>query len=442
MRNSIVHTAKVIGPFLLASIQLTHGATMAGNLSSSGSFDQLRGDLICGVSQIASCGFHSPIYTAVPFKPKSTARLGQVMLPLEEGARCYGCSVINVRIETDKSGLPSGDAIESFTVTNLAGGVMTQLPAQLIVLRSTQVPLLQSGTQYWLVAKPATSTSMGIWSLSLADNSTFAQFVDTSWILSKPSNYTPAFQINDVDSPNITAIANGASFKPPGYVISNSWATIQGTNLASAVKNWNDSIVNGKLPTTLDGVSVTIAGKSSYICFISSTQINLLVPDSVASGPVQVTLSNAAGSTAIITQAYTSGPVFFSWPDNQVVATRQDFSLVAKGGTFAGATSVPAKPGEVIILWGTGFGSTTPVPPSGVQVPSDRTYPVTMLPSVTINDVPATVIGAALAPGYAGLYQVAILVPPSMPDGDWPVSATIGNWYNQFASKLVLSVRR
>jgi uncharacterized protein (TIGR03437 family) len=237
-------------------------------------------------------------------------------------------------------------------------------------------------------------------------------------------------------------MANGASFQPLGYIISNSWATIQGSNLAPTTNNWNDSIVDGKLPTTLDGVSVTIGGKSAYVCYVSPDQINFLAPNVETSGPVQVTLSNSAGSTAAIVQAYTYGPVFFSWPGSQVVASRQDFSLVAKEGTFAGAATVPAKPGEVIILWGIGSGPTTPAPPTGVQVPSDRTYSASTPPRVSINKIPATVIGAALAPGFAGLYQVAIYVPASLADGDWPVSAAIGNSQNQFEGELVLSVRR
>jgi uncharacterized protein (TIGR03437 family) len=48
------------------------------------------------------------------------------------------------------------------------------------------------------------------------------------------------------------------------------------------------------------------------------------------------------------------------------------------------------------------------------------------LPDVTINNIPALVYGAALAPGFAGLYQIAIQVPTSMADGDWPVQASIG----------------
>jgi uncharacterized protein (TIGR03437 family) len=46
--------------------------------------------------------------------------------------------------------------------------------------------------------------------------------------------------------------------------------------------------------------------------------------------------------------------------------------------------------------------------------------------SVEIDNVSAKVYGVALAPGFAGLYQVAIQVPATLGNGNWPVVATIG----------------
>jgi uncharacterized protein (TIGR03437 family) len=107
------------------------------------------------------------------------------------------------------------------------------------------------------------------------------------------------------------------------------------------------------------------------------------------------------------------------------VATRQDYSLAVKNGTIAGVTTTPAKPGDVIILWGTGFGPTSPSVPEGAEVPSTTTYNTTYPVTVTLGGTPATVYGAALAPGFAGLYQVAIQIPTSLADGDYAVVATI-----------------
>jgi uncharacterized protein (TIGR03437 family) len=220
----------------------------------------------------------------------------------------------------------------------------------------------------------------------------------------------------------INGIVNGASFLPG--VVPNSWATIVGRNLASQTAGWNNSIVNGKLPTTLGGVTVTIGGQKAYLSYVSATQINLIVPD-VGSGIMPVVLTNAAGTiTPVNVSSQAVAPAFFPWPGNQVVATHLDYTLAVKNGTF-GATTVPAHPGDVIILWGTGFGPTTPVAPSGVVTPGDQTYSTPTMPTVTIDNLSVTVYGAALAPGFAGLYQVGIQVPPSLGDGDWPVQASI-----------------
>jgi uncharacterized protein (TIGR03437 family) len=232
---------------------------------------------------------------------------------------------------------------------------------------------------------------------------------------------------NAVPTPPVISsngVVNGASFQPG--IVPNSWVTIQGTHLASKTDDWSNSIVNSEFPTTLDGVSVEIGGKSAYVYFISPGQINVISPD-VGLGSQDVTVTTAAGTSAKLSvSAAQYGPAFFLWPNNQPVATRQDFSYAAKNGTFAGTATVAAKPSDVIILWGTGFGPTNPVAAPGAPVPSDTTYSTTAVPQVTINGVSATVYGAALAPGFAGLYQVAIQVPDSITNGDWPIQVSVG----------------
>ena len=47
------------------------------------------------------------------------------------------------------------------------------------------------------------------------------------------------------------------------------------------------------------------------------------------------------------------------------------------------------------------------------MVPSDQVYSTSSPVTVTIDNIPATVYGAALAPSFVGEYQVAIQVPAS-----------------------------
>jgi uncharacterized protein (TIGR03437 family) len=126
----------------------------------------------------------------------------------------------------------------------------------------------------------------------------------------------------------------------------------------------------------------------------------------------------------VMAQLSAETPAFFQW-GTYAVATHQDYTYAVKNGTFAGTTTVPAAPGDVIILWGTGFGPTSPLAPAGEETPSTTTYNTATAVSVTVGGKPATVYGGALAPGYAGLYQVAIQVPASLANGDYPVVATI-----------------
>jgi uncharacterized protein (TIGR03437 family) len=241
-------------------------------------------------------------------------------------------------------------------------------------------------------------------------------------------------------SPRITenGVVHGASFQPG--IVANSFATIFGSSLAQQTDTWAASIVEGRLPTSLGGVSVSVGGKPAYIAFVSASQINFLAPD-VPAGPTSVVVTTASGTSSTSTVAVSQfAPAFFAWPNSQPIATRQDFSFAVKNGTFPGVTTVPAKPGDVLILWGTGFGPALPAAPIGVQVPSDRTYSTATMPTVTISNLPATVYGAALAPGFAGLYQVAIQVPASLGDDDWPISTSIGGVSSP--TGIVLTVRR
>jgi len=238
--------------------------------------------------------------------------------------------------------------------------------------------------------------------------------------------------------PVITSVLNGASLQPG--IAPNTWATIKGSNLSSVTDTWDKAVINGKLPTTLDNVSVTVAGQPAYVYYVSPGQINFIVPD-IGFGPEQVIVSNPSGSSAPFTATSSQyGPAFFLWPGNQTVATRQDFTWAVKNGTFSGTVTTAAKPGDVVILWGTGFGPTAPLAPTGVQIPSDRTYSTSTLPTVTINNLAATVYGAALAPSNAALFQVAIQVPESLPDGDWPIQASVGGV--QSPTGVLLSVHK
>ena len=283
---------------------------------------------------------------------------------------------------------------------------------------------LQSGSQTYEFDWTPPATNVGNITLYVAGNGANANGQETGdHIYTSNITVAPAPASSSPAISSSGGVVSGASFKPG--IVPGSWLTITGTNLSPVTDTWDNAIAGGKLPAALDGVKVTVGGQPAFVYFVSPGQINVQAPD-VAPGATTVTVTNPAGTSASVNATVLAqSPAFFQWPGNQAVATRNsDASLAVKNGTFAGATTLAAKPGDVLILWGTGFGPTSPPVAAGIQVPGDRVYnssPVT----VKIGSADAQVFGAALSPGFVGLYQIAIQVPASMADGDYPLVATV-----------------
>ena len=241
------------------------------------------------------------------------------------------------------------------------------------------------------------------------------------------------------------AISTGGVFNAAGFqpgISVGSWVTIQGSNLAGNTRSWRaDDFENGALPTQLDGVSLKIDAKAAYVAFISPTQINVQAPADSALGPVPVEVTfNGSTSSPGTAQLQAVSPGFFLWSGRYAVATHADFSLAAPAGLFPGIATLPAKPGESIVLWGTGFGATTPTVAPGILPPATPPADVANPVTATIGNIAATVSGAALSPGNPGLYQIALQVPASVPDGDLPVVAQVNGV--QSSSGVLLNVKR
>ncbi len=237
-----------------------------------------------------------------------------------------------------------------------------------------------------------------------------------------------------VPLPAISSVSNTAGGQ--AGVSAGAYVSIYGSNFAPAgtLATWSNAVVNNQLPTSLAGVSVSMAGTAAYIEAVTPGQINILVPNLTA-GPTAVTVMTQAGSSVpYMVTALPVQPAFFEWPGNYAVATDLNYNYVVQNGTFS-ITTTPASPGETIILWGTGFGATTPAAPSGQVVPP-QTYSVNGV-GVTVGGVPATVLGTALSPGSAGVYQVVIKV-PSLPGGDYPIVATINGTQTPASVKLTV----
>jgi uncharacterized protein (TIGR03437 family) len=248
-------------------------------------------------------------------------------------------------------------------------------------------------------------------------------------------DYTPT-DISSAAKPTLFAlggVTNAATFRRGA--VSASWVTIAGSALSTTTRTWqsSDFTTPDKLPESLDGVSVRINNQPASVYYVSPTQLNVLAPDTTTEGNVQVTVTNAKGTSDPVTVAFSRlMPGFFQFPGENVAAVRPDGVLIGPSKLIEGVTTVPAKPGETIQLFGTGFGPTTPGLSAGTAVSTPLQTSTAVTVRIDSQDAPVTYAGMT----SAGLYQVNVTVPSNLADGDYPVTAEVSGVRTAKFSKL------
>ena len=140
-------------------------------------------------------------------------------------------------------------------------------------------------------------------------------------------------------TPTISLVSN--AFGGSQTIAPNTWIQVKGVNLAPAgdTRIWGGSdFIGNQLPTQLDGVSVTVNGKTAFVYYISPTQVNILTPPDPISGTVAVQLTNGGiKSNAVNSSAQSLSPAFFTFDATHLTAVHLDGSLVGPGDPISRA---------------------------------------------------------------------------------------------------------
>jgi uncharacterized protein (TIGR03118 family) len=225
--------------------------------------------------------------------------------------------------------------------------------------------------------------------------------------------------------PNPTLAATGVinAAQAAGGCSPNTFMTIKGANLAATKRSIAAAdITNSLIPTTVDGVTVTINGAPAFITYISPVQINVVTPAELpTSGTVTVTVSNNTLTSATVSvTAQPVAPALFLI-GNYAAALHANNTVV---GPTTITNNTPAAPGETIVLFGTGFGVTSPAAVSGKVVSTPA--PLVLTPAILFDNVAGTVVFSGLI--ATGVYQFNVVVPSGLPNGDVPVVASTGGY--------------
>jgi hypothetical protein len=178
----------------------------------------------------------------------------------------------------------SAPPAQSISITDIAGGALSFTTASTASWVTVSTSIVTTPTTVNVAVNPGSMVA-GTYSASVS----FRPVGTTGTVITVPVTLTIQPPLPTV---NITSVLNGASYQPG--IASAALVSIIGTNLSQTNRSWQDSdFVDGQLPTSLDGVSVTINGISAYVQYISATQINVVAPDDSTTGLVSVQVTNA-----------------------------------------------------------------------------------------------------------------------------------------------------
>ena len=227
----------------------------------------------------------------------------------------------------------------------------------------------------------------------------------------------------------INSVTNGASNLASASISPGEIIVFYGSGLGPAQLAVATLGSEGLYDTQLAGTSVAINGIQAPMIYTSATQVSVIAPYGITGTTAQITAEyQGQTSAAFSVPIASSAPGMFTSSSTgmgQAAAINQD-------GVTINSAANPARVGDVISLYATGEGQTTPLGVDGkpATVPLPRPN---LRVSVTIGGQPAPVQYAGGAPGeVAGLMQVNVQIPVGIQTGNAvPVVLSVGNVSSQ-----------
>jgi uncharacterized protein (TIGR03437 family) len=247
----------------------------------------------------------------------------------------------------------------------------------------------------------------------------------TSGVTIFPWNYDAASA-----PPRIDRVVNAADFSQP--VAPGGLATVEGSNLSPV----SQSTRQIPLPTALGESCLTVNGVPVPVMFVSPQRINAQLPFAVDGSTTLVLRTPSGVSDNYNLNIQPAAPSIFR---SGVAGPQTDVPTVVRAINNQVVTlSNPVHRGDLLTIYATGLGRTTPSVETGVPAPADPLASALIRPEVTIGGVPVEVLYAGLTPGEVGIYQINVRVGGIVPMGlSIPLAITQGGAATQIPVRVI-----
>lgn len=230
-------------------------------------------------------------------------------------------------------------------------------------------------------------------------------------------------------APSVINVVNSAS-NVPGVVAPGEIVTIYGTNIGPTAPAGLQLTGAGMVSTTLANTTVSFDGFLAPLIYVSSGQINAIVPYEIAGRVTTnlVVMRNGAASVALPLRVADSVPAIFS-----ATQTGNGQGAILNFNSSYNSAQNPAAKGSVIQIFATGEGALNPPVLTGsVTSGSGPTFPKPAgFVSVTIGGQPATLQYVGEAPSLvSGVLQINAVVPQNIGSGPQTVVLNVGSGTN------------
>jgi uncharacterized protein (TIGR03437 family) len=381
----------------------------------------------------------------------------------------------NLTVSANVTNLAAGTYDGTITITPVNGGTAVQVPVKLTVTAPSITASTAGGTSLTYTYRVGDAAPAGQ-SITVSGSGNFAATAQSTggWLSVSPgSGSAPTSLTASVNPSNLAAgsyngtiavagtngatgsttitvtlvvtaplptvdrVTSAASFVSgsisPGEIIS-----VFGTAIGPAAGVGLQLDSNGKVSTNIGGVQLLVNGFPSPLTFVSSTQINAVVPYEVKGQLSAAVYVRYLGQTSNVITV-------------QVAATAPGLFTANRSGTGPAAVIYPnptlatATRGDIIVLYGTGEGvaldGNAQFVLTGSVTPGTAPFSRPLLmPVVLIDGQPANVIFYGEAPTFtSGLLQLNVQIPQNARSGDLPVVLRIGGVDSQ--QNVTISVR-
>ncbi|HTR37298.1 MAG TPA: hypothetical protein VMH80_15440 [Bryobacteraceae bacterium] len=241
--------------------------------------------------------------------------------------------------------------------------------------------------------------------------------------------------------PMITSVVNNYSYIPDGFANSGvspgSIITIFGSDMSDSppTVTLQSSAAPG-IPKTLEGATLSVKVGSTTVTpgmyYATPSQIAAVLPSNTPTGSATITVSykgNTSNAFSFqVVPAALGLDTYYGTGTGLITATNAN-----TGALYNFTNSV--KPGETIVLWGSGLGADTP---DSDTVFTNSPHSVNTAMKIYFGGVTGTVLYQGSS-GYPGLNQINVTVPANAPTGCYvSVVAVLGTGASTTTSNFLL----